>query len=190
MKNMNTRTIAGVGILTAMVIVLQILSSHIKFGPFSITLALMPIVIGAALYGWKAGAWLGFVFGCITLTDAAAFMAINAPGTIITCLGKGALAGLAAGLVYSAVSKKNRLAGIISAAVVCPIVNTGVFVLGCLAFFMNTITEWAAGSNAILFIFTGLIGVNFFVELGVNLLLSSVVERILNAVAPKSFQTA
>ncbi len=190
MKNLNTKTIAGIGILTAIVIVLQVLSSSIKFGPFSITLALMPIVVGAALYGWKAGAWLGFTFGCVTLFDAAAFMAVNAPGTVLTCLAKGTLAGLVAGLVYAAVSKKNQLAAIICAAIVCPVVNTGVFFLGCFAFFMDTIKEWAGDTNVVVFMIVGLAGVNFLVEMGVNLVLSSGVERILNIVAPRKAQAA
>ena len=187
MKNTSTKTIAGIGLMTAIVVVLQLLSSNIKFGPFSITLALMPIVVGAAVYGWKAGAWLGFVFGCITLFDAAAFMAVN---TVITCLAKGTLAGLVSGLVYTAIAKKSQIAAIISAAVICPVVNTGVFFLGCVAFFMNTIREWAGDTNVVVFMFVGLAGINFLVELGVNLVLSSVVERILSIVAPKKAQTA
>ena len=190
MKNMNTKSIAGVGILTAIVVVLQIISSNVKFGPFSITLALMPIVVGAAVYGWKSGAWLGFVFGCVTLFDAAPFFAVNAPGTVITCLAKGALAGLAAGLVYAAVSKKSQIAAIIAAAVVCPVVNTGVFFLGCFAFFMDTIREWAGDTNVVAFMIVGLAGINFLIELGVNLVLSSVVERVLNIVAPRKAQAA
>ena len=86
-KKFNVQTLVGMGILTAIVIVLQGLASAIRFGPFSITLVLAPIIIGAAFYGWKAGAWLGFVFGVmVLLTDAGAFLAINVPGTIITCL--------------------------------------------------------------------------------------------------------
>ena len=65
MKSQNTKALVGMGILTAIVIVLQFVASAIKFGPFSITLVLAPIIIGAALYGWKAGAWLGAVFGMI-----------------------------------------------------------------------------------------------------------------------------
>ena len=61
-KKFNVRTIVGMGVLTALVIVLQAIGSVIRFGTFSITLVLAPIIIGAALYGWKAGAWLGFVF--------------------------------------------------------------------------------------------------------------------------------
>ena len=75
------------GLLTAIVVVLQAMAIAIRFGVFNITLVLVPIVVGAALYGWKAGAWLGFVFGVVVLfTDAGAFLAINIPGTIITVL--------------------------------------------------------------------------------------------------------
>ena len=45
----NTKKIAGVGLLTAVVVVLQLLGSFIHFGPFSISLELIPIVVGASL---------------------------------------------------------------------------------------------------------------------------------------------
>ena len=184
---MNIRTMVGMGILTALVIVLQALASQIKFGPFSITLVLAPIIIGAAMYGWKAGAWLGFAFGGMVLLsgDAAAFMQINAVGTVITVLTKGILAGLAAGSVYQLIAKKNKLAAVITAGVVCPVVNTGIFILGCYAFFLDTVRSWGAASNysnATAYIFLGMIGVNFLVELGINLALSTVIVRILNQV--------
>ena len=62
-----TKTLVGLGLLTAIVVVLQLVGSFIKFGTFSISLVLMPIVVGAALYGVGAGAWLGFVFGVVVL---------------------------------------------------------------------------------------------------------------------------
>lgn len=96
-----TRTVVGLGLLTAIVVVLQFVGATIKFGTFSISLVLMPIVIGAALYGVFAGAWLGLVFGVVVLLsgDAATFMAINPFGTIVTVLLKGILAGAVSGLV-------------------------------------------------------------------------------------------
>ena len=51
----NAKKIAGVGLLTALVVVLQLLGSFIKFGTVSISLVLIPIVVGAALYGVGAG---------------------------------------------------------------------------------------------------------------------------------------
>ena len=187
MKSQNTKALVGMGILTAIVIVLQFVASAIKFGPFSITLVLAPIIIGAALYGWKAGAWLGAVFGIMVLAtgDAAAFLAINAPGTVITCILKGALAGLAAGIVYKLLAKKNQLAAVITAGIVCPVVNTGCFLLGCLLFFLDTVKEWGAGAgyeNVGAYLLFGFVGLNFLVEMGINLVLSTAIVRILKIV--------
>jgi ferrous iron transport protein B len=62
-RRISTRTLTGLALFTAIVVVLQYLGSFIRFGTFSISLVLIPIVVGAALYGPAAGAWLGFVFG-------------------------------------------------------------------------------------------------------------------------------
>lgn len=179
-----TRKLAGIAIFTAIVIVLQLLGSFIRFGPFSISLVLIPIVVGAAMYGVAAGAWLGFIFGLIVLLsgDAAAFLGVNAIGTIITVIAKGTLAGLCAGLVYRALEKTNTYVAVIASAVVCPVVNTGVFLLGCLIFFMETIIGWAteAGfASAGTYMIVGLVGLNFVFELLVNVVLSPVIVRII-----------
>ncbi len=183
-KRFDAKRLTGVGLLTALVVVLQLVALAIRpTGFFNITLCLVPIVVGAALYGIKGGAWLGFVFGVVvTITDSAAFMVINAPATIAVCVLKGLLAGLAASAVYSPLEKKNLFAATITAAAVCPIVNTGVFALGCFAFFMPTIAEWGAAAgieNAVFYLFAFVIGTNFFLELAVNLLLSSVIVTII-----------
>ncbi len=172
------------GLLTAIVVVLQLVSSTIKIGPFSITLALVPIVVGAALYGKLAGAWLGGVFGLMVLLsgDAGAFLAVNIPGTIATVMLKGILAGFMSGLVYDLLKKKNDTLATYVSGIFTPIVNTGIFVLGCLAFFMPTIREWANGegeTNAIKYIFVGMIGINFFIELAVGLVFSPSIARII-----------
>ncbi|MBE6881334.1 MAG: ECF transporter S component [Ruminococcaceae bacterium] len=180
-KKMNVSTIVGIGLLTAIVVVLQLVSMALRFGMFSITLTLVPIVVGAALYNWKAGAWLGLVFGgAVILTgDAAAFLQINAIGTIITVLLKGALAGLAAGLVYHLVSKKNQIAGVIAAAIAAPVVNTGIFLLGSAVFFLDAITMWAGDTNVFVYMLVGLVGFNFFIELGINILLNPTILQII-----------
>ena len=185
MNSEKIHKMVGTGVLTAVVIVVYLLTMGISVGPFNITFALIPIVVGAAL-----GGWLGLVFGAMVLFTggANAFLVINVPGTIITVLVKGAAAGLVPGLIYSALEKKNRWAATICAAAAAPIVNTGIFLLGCLAFFMGTINEWAAGAgieNAGVYMVTVFVGVNFLVELGANLLLSSVIVRIVDIVKNK-----
>ncbi len=178
------RTLTLGAILTAMVIVLQMLGQFIRFGPFSISLVLVPIVIGAAMCGPKISTWLGFIFGvAVLMTDAAAFLAISVPGTVITVLLKGMAAGLAAGLICKVFEKKNRTFAVILAALICPVVNTGVFLLGCVVFFLDTVTEWGAGAgfdNVFAYLIFGMVGINFIAEMAINIFLSPVVVRLLN----------
>ena len=183
-RKQNTQKIVFAAILTALVIVLQYVSMALRFGMFSITLVLVPVVIGAATCGIWAGGWLGFVFGVIVLLsgDAAPFLAVDFLGTIITVLAKGTLCGIAAGLVYKAFAKKNKYLAVIAAAVTCPVVNTGVFLLGCLVFFLETIKSWgvAAGfTNVTSYMFIGMAGINFIIELATNIILSPVILRVL-----------
>lgn len=186
MKKVNTKTLAGLGLMTAIVIVLQLVGGAIRFGTFSISLVLLPIVVGAALYGAGAGAWLGFIFGAAVLFsgDAAAFLAVNAPGAVILCLAKGTLAGLFAGLVYKLAEKKSKILGTALAAVTAPVVNTGIFLLGCWAFFLDTVKGWAAAAgveNVGIYMLVGFVGINFVIELAVNVLLCPVVVRVVDA---------
>ena len=216
--NSKTKKIVGIGLFTAIVLVLQFLGGSIRFGMFSISLVLVPIVVGAAVYGWQAGAWLGFDFGVAVLLsgDAAAFLAVDVFGTILTVLVKGTAAGLCTGLVYKAmhgvlnkfsqkrvqvmkksygigdcceaaaygyVSRNNKYLAVLISAIVCPVVNTGIFLLGCRLFFFETITAWgtAAGfANAASYMFIGLAGTNFLIELATNLFLSPVIVRLIS----------
>ena len=182
MKRSNTNALVGLALFTAIVVVLQLLGAFIKLGPFSVSLVLVPIVVGAALYGVAGGAWLGLVFGVIVIAsgDAAPFWVISMPGTIATVIVKGVLAGLAAGAVYRALERRSMTAAVIAAAVVCPIVNTGVFVAGCYAFFLPAIAEWAgAGADLGVYIITVMIGMNFLVEFAINVVLAPVILRLI-----------
>lgn len=181
MKNTKTQKIVGIGLFTAIIVALQLLAASIKFGPFSITLVLAPIVIGAALYGIGAGAWLGVAFGVSVLIsgDAAAFMTINPAGTVVTVLLKGMLAGLVAGLIYKELESKNKTVAVVLAGIACPIVNTGIFLAGCYLFFQ----EWLVsvfGTTGFATVITGLVSVNFAVELGINMVLASVIVRVID----------
>ena len=183
-RRFNTRKLTGVALLTAIVVILQFLGAFIHFGPFSISLVLIPIVVGAALYGVLAGAWLGFVFGMVVLLsgDASAFLVVSPIGTVLTVLLKGALAGLCAGAVYKALSRVTApYPSVLVSAVVAPVVNTGIFLLGCLIFFLPTITAWgqAAGFESVgRYMIFGLVGGNFLFELLFNIVLSPVIVRL------------
>ena len=185
-NSFNTRKIVLLALLTAIVVVLQILAILTRplFPAFSISLVLMPIVVGAALTGVYAGGWLGLAFGFAVLLsgDAAPFMAVSPLGTLLVVLAKGALAGLAAGAAYRLIEKKSRTIAAIIAAFVCPVVNTGVFIIGSYVFFLPTLKDWGAAigfDNATAYIFLVLVGVNFLIEFGLNLILSPVIVRLI-----------
>ena len=174
----STKKLAMCAILTALVVVLQFMGAFIHIGIFSVSLVLIPIVIGTATCGAGVGAVV------LLSGDAGAFLAVNIPGTIVTVLLKGILCGYISGLVYKLVERINRYVGVLAAAIVCPLVNTGVFLLGCVVFFMGTITGWATelglGQNVVHYMFIYLAGGNFLFELGLNIILSPAVVRLLN----------
>ncbi len=180
----------AVAILMAIVVVVQMICTVIKFGPFSITLALAPIVIGAALYGVGTGAFLGAVFGVVVLITGVLgwdggtvmfLMGLNPIATVVLCILKGVAAGAVAGAIYRLIEKKSKFGAVLTAGIACPIVNTGLFIVGMLVFFNDAINAWASGEGMGLFayIIFGLTGLNFLVELGSNILLSSGITRII-----------
>ena len=183
-RRISTEKMTLGAVLTALVIILQFAGAFIRLGQFQVSLVLIPIVIGAATCGIGISAWLGFVFGAIVLLngDAAFFLGINPFGTVVTVLLKGILAGLITAVCYKLLSKVNNTLAVFVSAAVCPIVNTGVFVLGCLVFFMPSIKEWAVseGVNAFKYIFAFLIGGNFIFEFITNMILSPVLVRLLS----------
>lgn len=176
-REITTRTIAGLGVLTALVVILQLISNYVQFGPISITLALFPIALGAMLFGPLAGLFLGLVDGALIISapsTISGFLAINAFGTVITCLFKTGLAGLAAGFIFKAFHKHHLNVAIFLASISVPIINTGLFCVAALTFFRTTLLAGAAaaGKNSVIYLFVGWITWNFFIEFAVNAILA------------------
>ncbi len=174
------KKLVGLATLTALVVGLQFLSNYVSFGSISITLALIPIAMGAILYGPLAGLFLGAVMGGIVLaapSTISVFMPVNLWATIILCIVKTAVAGLVSGLLFklfASIAKKTPdtnkrkalfAAGIIVAALVVPVINTGLFILGATAFFSEIFGSFTGVVNAV-------ITANFLVEFLVSAILS------------------
>lgn len=181
----STQKMVLLSLLTALVAILSYLGGFIKIGGLaSISLTLIPVVVGAALCGPLSGAWLGGVSGAVFFitADAAFWLGLSIPGTIITVMVKGCLAGLAAGYVYKLLERFNVYLAVFASAIICPIVNTGIFLLGSVVFFMDAVGSGAASEGisvgAYLIIF--FVGLNFVFELLANILLSPTIVRILN----------
>ncbi len=185
-----TVRLVSMGILSAIIIVLQVLSTYFPTKPFAITLSLIPIIIGSALFDEKAGAFLGGVFSivviimCVIGADAGGAMVWNANPflCILVCMAKGVCAGYVSGLLYRILCTKNSTIATIIAGLSAPVVNTGIFVLGLVLFFKPILAQWSGGSDVLYYVIFGLLGVNFLVEVGVNMILSPVIIKILNAI--------
>lgn len=177
MKNRFSR-LTALGMLTALVVVLQTAATSIRFGSFPITLTLIPIVVAGALYGVGSGALIGTVFGLVVLvmvltgadSSGQMMLALHPLITSAACVVKGTLCGAAAAAVYRLVSRRSERAAVVAAAAVCPLVNTGVlYLVLVLVLFFDT--SWAAVLSAFM-------SVNFLLELAVNIVLAPAVLRI------------
>ena len=184
-RQKQTEKLVLVSLLTALVAILSYLGGFIKIGGLaSISLTLIPVVLGAALCGPFVGGWLGAVSGAVFFmtADAAFWFGLSIPGTIITVLIKGTMAGLLAGLVYNALERLNRYVAVFVSAIVAPVVNTGIFLVGCLIFFLDTVNAGATAEGMSVggYLIIFFVGLNFVFELLVNILLSPAILRIIN----------
>ena len=179
-NSLKVKKLVGLATLTALVVGLQFLSNYVPFGSISITLALIPIAVGAVLYGPLAGLFLGAVMGAIAIvapSTLSVFMPVNPGMTIVLCLLKTSIAGLVSGYLFKLfaffakkqkdVKKKKILfaAGIIVAALVVPVINTGLFIVGATIFFRDVFGNFVGVINAVL-------TTNFLVEFLVSAVLS------------------
>ena len=181
------KKLVGIATLTALVVGLQFLSNYITFGSVAITLALIPIAVGAILYGPLIGFFLGAVMGAVVLTAPSTityFLTPHPVSTIILCILKTGLAGLAAGFLFklfafiakkqSSTGKKKALfaAGIIVAALVVPVINTGIFILGATLFFTDVYGSFTIVINAVL-------TTNFLIEFLVSAIASPAIVTLI-----------
>lgn len=184
-----SKNIAFLAVFLALVVVLQIWGSNIKIGPASISLVLVPIVLGGIMIGPLAGAFLGLVFGIITLVNGVIgnepftfYLFSNQPVfTSVLCLLKGTAAGFVSGILFRVLKNKNKYVAVFVAAIAAPVVNTGLFIIGGLIM-SGTIASFISvnemDSTVVYFLIIGCAGVNFLIELALNLVAAPALYRV------------
>ena len=182
-------------LLTAVIMALHFSGVAIPAFGTKISLVLIPIALGSMLLGPAAGAILGFIYGMTVFVTLGVmhmdpftgFLFDNTPVmAALICTVKTTAAGFVAGWVYRVLSKKNVWLAVFVAAALVPTVNTGVFVLGCFLIY-STISEFAAGAgySAVYFILIVCAGVNYVLELAINLIFSPALERLVRLLSKK-----
>lgn len=199
MNTMNTKTgrLVGMGILAALIIVLQTFASSIKIVNFTPPLSLIPIIIGAIIFDEFAGAILGLIFGIVVVLAVISgtepfstlMLNYNPVMTVIICILKGTVAGYVSGLLYKLLSKQNNnIFALIISSIATPIVNTGIFAFGMLTVFYKLINDTAASAgadNTIIFFFSGFIGINFLIEIVFVAVLVPAISNIIYVIKKK-----
>jgi uncharacterized membrane protein len=188
----SAKELTGIAVLLALVIVLQAFGGTVVIGAVQLNFTLIPIVLGAIVFGAGVGAFLGFACGVVVLVQvimgAVPFYALigaNDPiATVLTCTVKTTAAGALAGWLYALLSKKNERAALFMASGLVPVVNTAIFIFGCLCM-TNSVYGMAGGQNVLVFILVGLVTFNFFIEFAVNLLVAPALQRVIQVVVKR-----
>ena len=188
-KFFSAKNVTSLAILLALVIVLQAFGGSFTIGAVTLNFTLIPLVLGAIVLGPWAGAFLGFASGVVVLIQVilapAGFYYIiwtNSPFvTTMICLVKTTVAGFVAGYLFQLLEKKNRYVAVFVASGVVPVINTGLFILGCLCMW-DTIALMSEGMNVFMFILVGLVTFNFFIEFAINLLVSPALHTVYRVV--------
>lgn len=193
-STISTIQLTEMAILLALVIALQSMSS---FGVVTVCLCLVPITLGSIVLDWKCGGMLGFAFGLVALFWGIVGKDIftlylfqaNPIMTILICIVKGTLAGMIPALIFKALKKYNQLAASIVAAISAPVVNTGIFALGCWIIKNDVISVAGkldiAAANFVTLLFGVLITVNFFIELGINIVFAPSLNKLRDIMVKK-----
>lgn len=175
---------AGTALLAALIFIFQIIGNYVSIAGISINLALIPIAIGAILYGPWAGLLLGAVNGICVLPGSGLFLGINPWMTVLCCVLKTGLAGFIAGWLFKLFKGKGLILGMIICSLIIPVINTGIFSLFALTVFKDGLIAYFGVDNAafVSFLFVGLIGLNFIFEITSIAILSPSIVVILKKV--------
>ena len=188
-KGLSAKRITGIAVLLALVIVLQAFGGTIAIGAVQLNFTLIPIVLGAILFGPYIGAFLGFACGVVVFIQVVmgmvpfyALIWSNDPVvTTLTCLVKTTVAGYVSGLLFNLLNKKNALVAVFVASGVVPVVNTLLFIVGCLGM-TDSVYVAAGDENVLKFILVGLVTFNFFIEFAINLIVAPALHQVIGIV--------
>ncbi len=193
-KFFTAKNVALLGILIAIVIVLQLFASAIPMFGVTLNFSLIPIALAGIIMGWIGGAIVGFSCGLVVFITMAvlgqepstAFLFQTNPVILtLMCIGKTTVAGIVSGLLYKLISKKNSALAVGVASIIIPIVNSGVYMLGIVlmkesaAQFMGLTSSSASVVFSVVF---GIIWLNFVLEMAINTIFTPIIYRVIRVI--------
>lgn len=197
-KFFTAKNTALLGILVALVVVLQIFASSIPMFGVTLNFGLIPIALGAILLGAYGGAIVGFTNGLVAFivtavmggeVSTAYLFQTNPVILTVMCIGKTTIAGFISGLVFSLLSKNASEKKLSVLSVVCsfiiPVVNTGIYMLGMILMKGSVAEFLNLASSSANFVFVSvfmIIWLNFVLEIVITIIFSPVIGKVIKIV--------
>ena len=186
-NSFSTKKMVTIAIIIALIAVLQSFSSvAARIGLFSFALGLFPATVGSVMYGKKESVIFGSVLGIVILaTDATAYAlySVNFFATVLVVMAKSIASTLVTALIFNLLKNFNRYVAVVVAAILAPIVNTGIFIGGVCIFFKDFFAQYITGDVFIVGFILMLL-TNFIIEMIINIVLSPVVLKVLDLKKP------
>lgn len=155
-RHKNIRMLTHICFLVAIQLILSFTPlGYIPLGFIRITTVHIPVIIGAIMYGYKAGAFLGFTFGLtsfvnntinLTITSFVFTPFYNLPGkthgsiaSLIVCFLPRIMVGISSCFIFNLIKKisKNNMISLSIAGIIGSITNTVLVMCGIYMFFGN-----------------------------------------------------
>lgn len=195
----STVRLCCIAVLAALLILMALTPlGYIPIGPLRLTLLMLPVAVGGAVLGPRAGLVLGTVFGLTSFFTCfgmdpfgAVLLGISPLRTAVMCIVPRMLAGLLPALLCRLIRQRSagRAVGVAATALSCALtaaLNT-LFFLGTLWLLFGSALANDAQVTALLggavttfaAVLVGLAGVNAIVEVAVNLIAGTAISAAL-----------
>ena len=190
-KFFSSKNVALLGILTALVIVLQLFGSAIPMFGITLNFSLIPIALAGILLGYVGGAIVGFVCGLVVFITTAIMGGEPVTANLfqtdpviltIMCIGKTTVAGLVSGLLYKLISKRNNFVAVSVGSIAIPVINTTIYVLGMLLMKDSLIAYMGWDFNSTWLVFATILSIiwlNFVLEMVITIIFTPLTYRVI-----------
>ena len=191
-KQIPLKSVIGLAVFTLIIVVMAFTpAGFLKTGNLEASFLVVPVAIGAILLGPTNGAVLGLVMGVVSFAQCfgasdmgSALFGVSAINTFLLCVIPRVICGWMAGVFYDLLSKIDKTGFVpqIAAAVVCPLFNFILFMLGLSLLFgqtpylLNLQTQMNASGIGFYF---ALGGMNLLYELLSSLVLTTGISTLI-----------
>lgn len=191
-KQIPLKSVMGLAVFALIIVVMAFTpAGFLKIGNLEASFLVVPVAIGAILLGPTNGAVLGLVMGVVSFAQCfgasdmgSALFGVSAINTFLLCVIPRVICGWMAGVFYDLLSKIDKTGFVpqIAAAVVCPLFNFILFMLGLSLLFgqtpylLNLQTQMNASGIGFYF---ALGGMNLLYELLASLVLTTGISTLI-----------